>query len=280
MWVHVNFHFQFQSLTCLLTISTFDQPHLILWLFNNGLTHYILYINDYLCCCALHLLTFFLLYVSFRFREVATTRQPNKNKCWTWKCHISMNNRTPKLNVVSLESSGILNLCCVGELPIQWALETLKVETLAPWLHNQTRFEFELESATSPWTIGPQSWMRYHWKALIFYFYVVRASYQLNGFWRLSRSRQWRHDFTTKQIEFWTWKCHISMNNRIPKSNKVSLESSGTLRKMSESGIFGTLFLKCQLSDSLSSSPRSGSLKLGSRSGWIAKIGILIRRDC
>jgi hypothetical protein len=38
-------------------------------------------------------------------------------------------------------------------------------------------------------------------------------------------------------------------------------------------------FWKCQLSDSLSSLPRSGSLKLGSRLGWIAKIGIPIGMD-
>jgi hypothetical protein len=45
-----------------------------------------------------------------------------------------------------------------------------------------------------------------------------------------------------------------------------------------------SFFWKCQLSDSLSSSPRSGSLKSGSlksgsRSGWIAKIGIPIGMD-
>ena len=43
-----------------------------------------------------------------------------------------MNNRTPESNEVSLESSGILLLCCEGKSPIQWALETLKVETMVP----------------------------------------------------------------------------------------------------------------------------------------------------
>jgi hypothetical protein len=95
------------------------------------------------------------------------TSQPNKIQIWSWKCHISMNNRTPKSNEVSLESSEILLLCCEGELPTQWALETLKVKTMVPWLHKQpNKSNFELESATSPWTIGSQSWMRYHWKAL------------------------------------------------------------------------------------------------------------------
>jgi hypothetical protein len=36
------------------------------------------------------------------------------------------------LNEVSLESSGIILLCSEGKLPMQWALETLKVETKAP----------------------------------------------------------------------------------------------------------------------------------------------------
>jgi hypothetical protein len=121
--------------------------------------------NDF-CCRAHHLLTSFLLYVSFGFREVVMTTQPNKKEFWTWKCHISTTNRTPELNEVSLESSGIILLCWEGKLPIQWALETLKVKTKAPW--------------------QPK----------------------------------------TKQNKFWTWKCHISTNNRTPESNEVSLKSS------------------------------------------------------
>jgi hypothetical protein len=88
---------------------------------------------------------------------------------------------------------------------------------------------FELESGTSSWTIGPQSWMRYHCKAMVFYFYVVSAQYQIKGLHGFSKARQWHHDFTTKQNEFWTWKCHIFMNNRTPKSNEVSLKSYGIL---------------------------------------------------
>jgi hypothetical protein len=88
---------------------------------------------------------------------------------------------------------------------------------------------FELESATSPPIIELLSRMRYHWKALVFYCYVVRASYQFNGLWRPSRLRQWCHDNRTKQIEFWTWKCHISTTNRTPELNEVSLESSGII---------------------------------------------------
>jgi hypothetical protein len=88
---------------------------------------------------------------------------------------------------------------------------------------------FELESATSPSLIGPLSRMRYHWKALIFYCYGVRVSHQFNGLGRLSRLREWCHVNRTKQSEFWTWKCHISTDNRTPESNEVSLESSSIL---------------------------------------------------
>jgi hypothetical protein len=142
--VHVNFHFQFQLLTCLLTISTFDQPHLILWLFDNGLIIFCIW----MICAAvpIHLLTFSLLYVSFGFREVAMHTQATKeNKFWSWKCHVSMTNSTPESNEVSLESSCLLLLCCEGKSPIQGALETLKVKTNVPWQHNQTKTNFELE---------------------------------------------------------------------------------------------------------------------------------------
>jgi hypothetical protein len=64
------------------------------------------------------------------------------------------------------------------------------------------KMNFEIESATSPPPIEPLSQMRYRWKPLVFYHYVVSASYQFNGLWRLSRSRQWRHDNTTKQYKF------------------------------------------------------------------------------
>jgi hypothetical protein len=194
-----------------------------------------------LCCCALHLLIFFLLFVSSWFMEVAMTRQPNKNKFWNWKCHISMKNRTLKFNEVSLESSGIYFYA---------ALETLKVKTMAPWLHNQTKQilnlkkphlhekldskvewgiigklkysmflmwehitnsmcfgdsqgqdngtmpsqpnkkNFELDSATSSLLIGPQSWMRYHCKAMVFYFYVVSVQYQIKGLHGFSKARK------------------------------------------------------------------------------------------
>jgi hypothetical protein len=78
-----------------------------------------------------------------------------------------------------------------------WRLLKLRPWCLMTAQSNKTNFE--LESATSPPPIGPLSRMRYHWKPLIFYYYMVRASYQLNGLWRFSRSRQWGHDNTTKQ---------------------------------------------------------------------------------
>jgi hypothetical protein len=112
-----------------------------------------------------------------------------------------------------------------------------------PQQDNQTRTNFEIESATSPWKIGLWSWMMYHWKAQVFCFYAVRAHYQFNALWILSRSRQLCHDFTTKQNKFWTWKSHISMKNRTPKSNKVSLESSSILLLCFE----GVLPIKCAL---------------------------------
>jgi hypothetical protein len=83
-----------------------------------------------------------------------TTKQ---NEFWTWKCHISMTNRTPESNEVSLESSGILTICWESTTPNKWASGTLQGETTLPWQHNKTKTNFELESAISPWTVGPQS---------------------------------------------------------------------------------------------------------------------------
>jgi hypothetical protein len=90
--------------------------------------------------------------------EVTMTRQTNKNKFWNWKCHISMKNRTLKLNKVSLESSSILLLCNECAISNKGASGILQGETIVPWLHNQTRKNFVTESSISLWTIGPKSW--------------------------------------------------------------------------------------------------------------------------
>jgi hypothetical protein len=69
----------------------------------------------------------------------------------------------------------------------------------SPWQDKQTRTNFEIESATSPWKIGLWSWIRYHWKAQVFYFYVMSVQYQIKGLQEFSKVRQLCHDFTTKQ---------------------------------------------------------------------------------
>jgi hypothetical protein len=65
-----------------------------------------------------------------------TTKQ---NKFWTWKCHISTANRTSESTDVSLGNPSTLALCCEIKLPIELALETLKVQTMATWQRNQTK---------------------------------------------------------------------------------------------------------------------------------------------
>jgi hypothetical protein len=73
----------------------------------------------------------------------------------------------------------------------------------SPPQDNQTRMNFDLESATSPPLIGPLSHSNeVSLENSIFYCYVRRASHQFSGLWRHSRSRQWCHDNTnqTKRI--------------------------------------------------------------------------------
>jgi hypothetical protein len=100
-------------------------------------------------------------------KRVMTTQQ-NKANFILERATSSWKNRTPKSKEVSLESSDLLLVCCEGESPFWWALKTLKVEKMVPWLHNQTTMNFEIESSTSPWTMGPQSQIRYHCQALVF----------------------------------------------------------------------------------------------------------------